>query len=297
MPNSMTGYASATGALEGFSWTWDLRAVNARGLDLRLRLPDWIEGLEDATRKALKAKVARGNVSLSLKLTRADVTGMPSLNPDALARALAQLSSVAAEAKAQGLPVAPISPADIAQMRGVIDVDSAAEVDHAPLARALIAQLPELVSAFCDARAEEGAAMGRVLSGQVDEVERLVAEAEALLSDRDTAQATALREALARVMDNTDGADPDRVAQELAVIAVKTDVREELDRLAAHIAAARSLLAAEGAIGRKFDFLMQEFNREANTLCSKAQFNALTAIGLDLKHVIDQMREQVQNVE
>lgn len=297
MPNSMTGYASATGALEGFSWTWDLRAVNARGLDLRLRLPDWIEGLEDATRKALKAKVARGNVSLSLKLIRADVTGMPSLNPDALERALAQLSSVAAEAKAQGLPVAPISPADIAQMRGVIDVDSTAEVDHAPLARALIAQLPELVRAFCDARAEEGAAMGRVLSGQVDEVARLVAEAEALLSDRDTAQATALREALARVMDNTEGADPDRVAQELAVIAVKTDVREELDRLAAHIAAARSLLAAEGAIGRKFDFLMQEFNREANTLCSKAQFNALTAIGLDLKHVIDQMREQVQNVE
>ncbi len=183
-------------------------------------------------------------------------------------------------------------------MRGVLDV-AAAEEDTAPLLKALTAQLPELLASFNDMRAREGAALaGGVLAAQVDRIEALTAEAAALVDARADAQAETLRTALSRVMENTDGADADRVAQELALIAVKTDVREELDRLVAHVAAARELLGGDAPPrGRKLDFLMQEFNREANTLCSKAQFAELTRIGLDLKAVIDQMREQVQNVE
>jgi uncharacterized protein (TIGR00255 family) len=186
--------------------------------------------------------------------------------------------------------------ADLAGMRGVLEA-GAGDDDTAPLLSALTAQLPELLASFNDMRAREGAALADVLADQVARIEALTAEATALVDARAEAQSETLRTALARVMENTDGADEDRVAQELALIAVKTDVREELDRLVAHVAAARDLLQGDAPRGRKLDFLMQEFNREANTLCSKAQFAELTRIGLDLKAVIDQMREQVQNVE
>ncbi|WP_421704241.1 YicC/YloC family endoribonuclease [Aliiroseovarius sp.] len=296
MVYSMTGFAALKGAYGDFAWSWDIRAVNAKGLDIRLRAPDWIEGLEPAIRKAVGGAAARGNVSVSLRVARAAEEGALALNGAALDRTLSLLAEISHAAEAKGLALAPMTAADLAGMRGVLDV-AAAEEDTAPLLKALTAQLPELLSSFNDMRAREGAALAEVLAGQVDRIEALTAEAAALVDARSEAQAETLRTALARVMENTDGADADRVAQELALIAVKTDVREELDRLVAHVAAARELLGGDAPRGRKLDFLMQEFNREANTLCSKAQFAELTRIGLDLKAVIDQMREQVQNVE
>jgi uncharacterized protein (TIGR00255 family) len=162
---------------------------------------------------------------------------------------------------------------------------------------ALVEQLPELLTSFLAMRATEGAALSEVLTGQFNQIETLTTAANAAASERKDHVANTLRENLARVLDNTEGADPDRVAQELAILAVKSDITEEIDRLASHVSAARELLATDGPIGRKLDFLSQEFNREANTICSKSQFADLTSIGLDLKAVIDQMREQVQNVE
>ena len=166
-----------------------------------------------------------------------------------------------------------------------------------PPATPVLAGLPELLRGFNAMRAHEGAALAAVLEGQLASIEALVVDAGAAVEARREAQAEALRVALARVLDNTEGADPDRVAQELALIAVKSDVREEIDRLGAHVAQARSLIAETGPCGRKLDFLMQEFNREANTLCAKSQFQELTRVGLEIKAVVDQMREQVQNVE
>jgi uncharacterized protein (TIGR00255 family) len=294
---SMTGYASATGELNGFTWVWDLRSVNARGLDIRLRLPDGLDGVEDTLRKALKQKIARGNVSVTLRVSHPEDDGQYAVNPERLGQAISHLLAISTEAEMRGLAVTPVSPADIAQLRGVIEVRAADADSRAPLIEALKEQIPSLVDAFVAARQDEGQALSEILSGQVDQVEVLVRQSEALLDERSQAQADALRTALARVMDAVEGTDEDRVAQELALIAVKTDVREELDRLRAHITVARSHLTAGDPAGRKLDFLMQEFNREANTLCSKAQFNELTRVGLDLKHVIDQMREQVQNVE
>jgi len=186
--------------------------------------------------------------------------------------------------------------ADVLAVRGVLDT-SAVEIDTAPLRAAILADLPPLLADFAAMRAAEGAALQAVIVGQLDEVARLTAAAAIEAAARREASSMALREAMARVLANADGVDEARLAQELALIAVKNDVTEELDRLTAHIAAARALLTDAGPVGRKFDFLMQEFMREANTLCSKAQALALTRIGLDLKTVIDQMREQVQNVE
>jgi len=207
---------------------------------------------------------------------------------------------IEAQAMDRGLTLASSKASDLLVLRNMIEVRVADE-DTAPLLAQLKSEFAPLVLAFVQMRAAEGTALAQVLEDQLSRVETLTAQAADLAEARKATTAEALKANLARVLDNTDGADPDRVAQELAMIAVKADVTEEIDRLGAHVNAARDLLAqgvAKGdAVGRKLDFLMQEFNREANTLCSKAQSVELTSVGLDLKAVIDQMREQVQNVE
>ncbi len=296
MTNSMTGFAAAKGESGGWNWAWDIRSVNARGLDIRMRLPDWIEGLEPALRPMIQKALARGNVSLSLKVQTegSDVGG--TLNAAALSQALSMLAEVEHEAQSRGISLTPATPADLLNLRGVIDTASS-DRDTGPLRDALVAELPGLLQAFNAMRAAEGAMLEKVLRDQVDQIETLTEAATKEAVNRREEMAANFRANLARILENADGADPDRVAQELAVIAVKTDITEELDRLRAHVKAARDLLATKEPVGRKLDFLTQEFNREANTLCSKAQSAELTRIGLDLKHVIDQMREQVQNVE
>ena len=296
MTKSMTGFAAAKGEVPGWTWAWDIRSVNARGLDIRMRLPDWIDGLEPALRPLVQKALARGNVSLSLKVQSdtSDATG--NIDHTALDHALSMLAAVEQAAQHRGISLTPATPADLLTLRGVIDATTS-DQDTSPLRDALVGAMPDLLAAFNQMRTAEGAALETVLRDQIDQIETLTAAAAEEAETRRAQMAVSLRENLARVLDNTEGADPDRVAQELALIAVKTDVTEELDRLRAHVGAARDLLTAGGPVGRKFDFLTQEFNREANTLCSKSQSADLTRIGLDLKHVIDQMREQVQNVE
>ncbi len=296
----MTGFAAATGEITteagSFSLQWDLRGVNGRGLDLRFRLPDWLDGLEPALRKTLSERLKRGNVTLSLKLVRADVAGAMRLNPQALDSAVAMVMAAEARAESQGLGLAPMNAADLLSLRGV--VESGPELgDPAPLVAALLAQATPLIEAFDAARDGEGAALAAVIDAQTSTIATLCAQARTAAAARRGDQVEALKAALARLSEAAPGVDPARLEQELALIAVKTDVTEELDRLDAHVAAARVLLREVEPIGRKLDFLMQEFNREANTLCSKAQSAELTRIGLDLKTVIDQMREQVQNLE
>ncbi len=296
MTKSMTGFAAATGQVQSWSWAWDIRSVNARGLDIRMRLPDWVEGLEPVLRPLIQTAVARGSVSLALKVQSESMEAAGNINPAALEHALSMLAAVEQAAQHRGISLRPAAPGDLLMLRGVIDT-ATVDADTGPLRDALAAALPDLLSAFNEMRAVEGAALEAVLRDQIDQIDSLTeAAAEATATRRDQMVAT-LRDNLARVLENAEGADPDRVAQELALIAVKTDVTEELDRLRAHVKAARDLLTAKSPVGRKLDFLTQEFNREANTLCSKSQSAELTRIGLDLKHVIDQMREQVQNVE
>jgi uncharacterized protein (TIGR00255 family) len=295
---SMTGFAARRGAGLGYGWTWDLRSVNGKGLDLRLRLPDWIEGLELAVRAELQKALTRGNVSLTLKVVQdggAEEAAFR-LNPHQLSAALAALAEVEESAMLAGVTLRQPTAADVLTLRGVLD-QGQQDQDTAPLRQALLADLPALLADFTAMRAAEGKALGAVLTAQLDRIADLTAAAQQEAATRVATQAETLRDNLARVLAATDAVDPARLAQELALLAVKTDVTEELDRLAAHVAAARAHVAEDAPSGRKLDFLMQEFMREANTLCSKAQSLALTRIGLDLKTVIDQMREQVQNVE
>ena len=297
MTVSMTGFAARKGQGAGISWAWDLRAVNGKGLDLRLRVPDWIDGLELALRNELGRALSRGNVNLTLRVSRDLAEGSEALrlNLAALRAVLTALGTVETVAMETGVTLKQATQADVLAFRGVIEAGTADE-DTAPLRAALLADLTGLLAEFNAMRAAEGAALQGVITVQLDQIDALTQAATAQVVTRKATQTELLHEAVARILSATD-ADPARLAQELALLAVKTDVTEELDRLRAHVAAARSLLAEPGPVGRKFDFLMQEFMREANTLCSKAQDLALTRIGLDLKTVIDQMREQVQNVE
>lgn len=294
---SMTGFASHRGAAEGFVWVIEVRSVNARGLDLRLRMPDWIDGLEPEVRKRLQGAVSRGTISLNVKL-QADGGGAAlRLSEQGLGAALETLKRIEAATSEAGVSLRPTSAAEIALMRGVAEAADVTEETSAALKKGLLSDIDDLILDFVADRTREGQALTEIIAAQIERVEALATDARAGLGDRAEAARESIKRALARLTESDAAVDEGRLAQELALIAVKTDVAEELDRLDAHITAARALLAENGPVGRKFDFLIQEFNREANTLCSKAQSGALTAIGLDLKAVIDQMREQVQNLE
>lgn len=295
MLRSMTAFASAKGSHGRHSWTWELRSVNGKGLDLRLRVPDWVAGIETGLRARLGQALGRGNVTLTLKIQSEDGGGTLTLNREQLDSVLSALAAVEADASVRGLSLAPSTAADVLATRGVLET-GIAEEDAEHIAGVLMKDFEGPLAAFLNMRESEGAALAKVLLGHLDEIARLTDAAEVAADDRRDEIAENLRTSLARVMESAE-VDEARVAQELALIAVKIDVTEEIDRLRAHVAAARDLLAQGSPVGRKFDFLAQEFNREANTLCSKAQNAGLTAIGLELKTAIDQMREQVQNVE
>jgi uncharacterized protein (TIGR00255 family) len=297
MTQSMTGFATRRGAFGAYSWVWDIRSVNGKGLDLRLRVPDWIEGLEAQLRAVLGKGISRGNVSLTLKVSREAAGDAPlRLNLGVLRTALDLLAKVEAEAMATGVTLAQASQADILSLRGVME-QAGDDSDTAPLLAALMQDVGQLLADLLAMRAEEGRALQAVILGQLAQIDALVALAATEAEARRDVMAASLKENVKKILQASENIDETRLEQELALLAVKSDVTEELDRLRAHSQAARSLIAAREPVGRKLDFLMQEFMREANTLCSKAQAVSLTRVGLDLKTVIDQMREQVQNVE
>ncbi len=290
---SMTGFARFDGAAAGCQFAWELRSVNGRGLDLRLRLPSGFDAVEAIVRKRGAEALSRGNVSINLTVTRVGMAETFRINEELLATliALAQRHS--------GTPgIADASLDGLLNVRGVVDV-----VEHVPddderkaFEGELAAAFEQALAAFVAARRSEGEALERILSSQIDEIERLVGEAERLPARSAEAIKAKLLDQL-EVLFGRDDIDPARLHMEAALIATKADVREELDRLKAHVAQARELLAGKVAVGRRLDFLAQEFNRESNTLCSKSNDTALTRIGLALKAVVDQFKEQVQNVE
>ena len=296
MIQSMTAFASLTGAIDGTAWNWDMRSVNARGLDLRLRLPDGIDGVESALRGALTTAFARGNISVTLRLTSNPGDAPLHLDPAQLDRVLAAFDQVQERAFAMGVTLGQPSAADVLAQPGVV-VQAVGDDNTGSLVKALLAGINVLVADLAAMRRAEGEAIRILLRDQIAEIDRLTGAAANAAMARQAEAGANLTAALKRVMADITEVDPDRIAQELAVLAVKSDVNEELDRLRAHAAAARALLDDPGPAGRKLDFLAQEFNREANTLCSKAGSVELTRIGLDLKAVIDQFREHVQNVE
>lgn len=292
--SSMTGFASMSGDSEFSSWDWEIRGVNGKGLDLRLRLPDGCDALEKQVRTEAGKHVARGNITVTLRLTEKKISQAASLDPEGVRTALEVLAAIEENAASRGLGIVPVSAAEIASMPGVL-VTGAKEKSSLP--EGLPAEVPQIWKLFAQMRQVEGEVLKSVLLEQLALMTAAIETAANTAEARSARQGDLLRERVRSLVDQTELADPARLNQELAILAVKADVTEEIDRLRAHVEAARGLLSSGGTIGRKLDFLMQEFNREANTLCSKSGSAELTAVGLDMKVLIDQMREQVQNLE
>jgi uncharacterized protein (TIGR00255 family) len=294
----MTGYARAQGSDERRRWVWEARSVNGRNLEIRCRVPQGFDRLENPARTAIGGRLKRGNVSLTLTIA-SEQQGKPLRINRAL---LAELAGLVEEVR-KGTGAAAPTADGLLRVRGVIEEEDAAvegEEALAVLDRALSGTLDEVLKALAAARAAEGRALAVVIDRHVGEIEELCKRA----ADRASAQVGTVRarfeSQLAELLERAPPLSEERFAQEVALLVGKADVREELDRLAAHIAQARTLLAdarPDNPVGRKFDFLCQEFNREANTLCSKSADIELTRIGIDLKGAIERLREQVQNVE
>jgi uncharacterized protein (TIGR00255 family) len=291
---SMTGFARADGHEDGVSWVWEVKSVNSKSLDLRIRVPPGFEAVELPLRAALAHRVRRGAVSVTLSLTRAAAGGGLRVNREALAQVVALAQELVAQGKA-----APPRADGLLALRGVLESGEEFE-DEAHRERrhaALLASFERALDGLVAARAAEGERLIPALEARLAEIARLVAHAE----DNAAVQPAALKARLDAMVADLLGASPalpaERLAQEAALLVAKADIREELDRLSAHIVAAQELLAEGGPVGRRFDFLCQEFNREANTLCSKSADVALTRTGLGLKAAIEQLREQVQNLE
>ena len=289
----MTGFARTEGAVETLTWAWELRAVNGRGLELRFRLPPGWDALEPVYREMAGKPLKRGNVNANLTLRR-DSETRASIDEAALANVLSLAMDL--HARIPGSPVPRVE--SLMTMPGVMRQAAFDPAQERELASAPVqAGFAEALAGLVAARAGEGARLAAVLSGQLDEIARLRDLAEAEASDQPAAHQARVMETLRGLLRESPSLPEERIAQEVALLAARSDVREELDRLAAHVAAARALMQEGINIGRRFDFLVQEFNREANTLCSKSASVALTNTGLKLKATIEQLREQVQNIE
>jgi uncharacterized protein (TIGR00255 family) len=289
---SMTGFARAEGAAAGISWTWEMKSVNGKSLDLRLRLAPGFDALEPQVRAMLAQRFRRGNVSVSLAVNRTAAVAVR-INREALAQFVALIKELASEIEA-----APPRLDGLLALRGVVETvededDGVAEDRRLAVLDSCVTALDRLAAA----RADEGTRLTVLLRDQIEEMARLVEAAQRSAAAQPAAIRERLQTMLAGLADLVPGMSEERVAQEIALLVGRSDVREEIERLHAHLEQASDLLDEGGAVGRRLDFLCQELNREANTLCSKSADIELTRIGLALKAAVEQFREQVQNIE
>jgi uncharacterized protein (TIGR00255 family) len=292
--SSMTGFARSHGVCGSYVWAWEIKSVNGKGLDLRLRLPFGWDAIEAAVRARAAEALSRGSIQINLTVDRSGAAPVVHVNTAVLEAVLA-----AARQLSRRVEATPPTLDGLLSLKGVIEISDAAEseADKQSAEAAVTVGFAEAIAALAAMRRHEGAALARVLSARLDEIAVLTERAELVPGRRPEAIRARLAEQVAALLAQSDRFDPDRLHQEAILMATKADVREELDRLAAHVAQAKALIEQGGSIGRRLDFLAQEFNREANTLCAKANDVELTNIGLELKAAVEQFREQVQNVE
>jgi len=290
---SMTGFARTDGVCGTYAWGWELKSLNGKGLELRLRLPAGWDAVEVPVRARAKA-LARGTVYANLSVRREGAAPSVRVNDQVLTAVLAAVRGLAGRIDAR-----PASVDGILGIKGVIEVSEQDEdeSEHRAAEQAILASFDAALAALLQMRQHEGAALQRILAQRLDEIAALGARADAAPGRQPEAVRARLAEQIALLIDTSSRFDPDRLHQEAILIAAKAEVREELDRLGAHVDQARRLLAEGGPVGRRLDFLAQELNREVNTLCAKSNDVELTTIGLELKNVVEQFREQVQNLE
>jgi uncharacterized protein (TIGR00255 family) len=292
--SSMTGFARSHGASGPYTFEWELKSVNAKGFDLRMRLPPGWDELEAFAKKRAGELLSRGTVYANLNVKRTGAASTVRINEEVLSSIVKVAGQLASRIDA----VAP-SIDGLLAIKGVIEVvepESDEEEDKAAKAAAGVA-FEQALQNLVEMRRREGVTLGQILIQRMDEIERLAQKAEAAPGRKPEAIRARLAEQIAALLETSDRFDPDRLNQEALLIAAKADIREELDRIASHVSQAREMIGKGGPIGRRLDFLAQEFNREVNTCCSKSNDLELTNTGLEMKNVVEQFREQVQNLE
>ena len=292
--SSMTGFARGHGVAGSYAWSWEIKSVNAKGLDLRLRLPPGWDAIEVPARVRAAETLSRGTAYANLTIERKGVATTVKVNEPVLSAVLATLKRLHERVEA-----APATLDGILSLKGVIEIteEDEREEDRRAAEAAILEGFDNALGELVAMRREEGATLGRVLSERLKEIAALAARAEAAPGRKPEAIKARLAEQVATLLSASTRFDSDRLHQEAIMLASKADIREELDRLASHVAQAQKLLADGGPVGRRLDFLAQELNRESNTLTAKANDVELTNIGLELKSVVEQFREQVQNLE
>ncbi|HZO47663.1 MAG TPA: YicC/YloC family endoribonuclease [Xanthobacteraceae bacterium] len=292
--SSMTGFARGQGVSGAYAWAWELKSVNAKGFDLRLRVPSGWDAVEVPARGRAAEALARGTIYGTLTAKREGIAPVVRVNEPVLAAVIATVKNIAGR-----LDAAPPRLDGILSLKGVIEVvdEDEKEEDRRAAEAAVVAGFQATLAELVDMRRREGAALGQILSQRLSEMATLAARAEAVPGRKPEAIKARIAEQVETLLGTSDRFDPDRLHQEAILIASKADIREELDRLASHVTQGRRLIADGGAVGRRLDFLAQELNREVNTICSKSNDVELTNIGLELKTVVEQFREQVQNLE
>jgi uncharacterized protein (TIGR00255 family) len=292
--SSMTGFARGQGVAGSYAWSWEIKSVNAKGLDLRLRLPPGWDAVEVPARARGAERLSRGTVYANLTVARKGVAPTVKLNEPVLNAVLATLRSLEGKVEA-----APPRLDGILALKGVIEVteEDESEEERRAAETSILKGFDKTLADLVAMRQQEGTTLGRLLTARLDEIGALAARAEAAPGRKPEAIRQRLGEQVATLLSASQRFDSDRLHQEAIMLAAKADIREELDRLASHLAQAQKLIADGGPIGRRLDFLAQELNRESNTLTAKANDADLTNIGLELKSVVEQFREQVQNLE
>ena len=292
--SSMTGFARSHGASGPYAFEWELKSVNAKGLDLRLRLPPGWDELETFAKKRAGEVLSRGTIYANFNVKRANALSTVRVNEDVLASIVRVAGTLAGKIDA----VAP-SVDGLLSIKGVLEVvePESDEAEDKAAKEAASTAFDSALTHLVEMRRREGTALGQILLQRMDEIERLAKKAEAAPGRKPDAIKARLAEQIAALLETSDRFDPDRLNQEAILIAAKADIREELDRIASHVAQARDMIARGGPVGRRLDFLAQEFNREVNTCCSKSNDIELTNTGLEMKNVVEQFREQVQNLE
>ena len=292
--SSMTGFARSHGASGPYAFEWELKSVNAKGFDLRMRLPPGWDDLEVLAKKRAGEVLSRGTVYANLNVKRTTAASTVRLNEEVLASVVKAAAVLAGKLDA----VAP-SVDGLLGIKGVIEIvePESDEAEDVAAKKAAAAAFENALADLVGMRRREGVSLGQILSQRMDELEQLANKAETAPGRKPEAIRARLAEQIAALLESSDRFDPDRLNQEALLIATKADIREELDRIASHIAQAREMIARGGPVGRRLDFLAQEFNREVNTCCSKSNDVELTNIGLEMKNVVEQFREQVQNLE
>jgi uncharacterized protein (TIGR00255 family) len=294
----MTGYASGSAQVGSISLDLEIKSVNSKSLDLKIYLPEYLSSLENDLRQVASDKVFRGSVVLKIKVSqRSELSNEYVLNDQVLNTVIEKIQNIEKICEKKNIPLEPLKASDFLAIKGVWEEDKNASTFIDDMKSVILDRTNELIESLLEARKKEGQGLLTILADKLASILALHKAAEEILPERSKHLEKNFKSLIDKIMSEHSQLDENKIEHEIAIIAIKQDITEELDRLKVHILSMQDLLNSTGAIGKKLDFLSQELNREVNTICSKSQYSALTKIGIEMKTLVDQFREQVQNVE